>query len=291
MQPSSSNLELIRRYRPAFGSFDPARYEPFLAPEPTYHGGMTMRRGRAAYRQNTGCGEILYPFGALRTTERRAVAEGDWVALLIEREAITNKDAHYDNLYTFFFEVRDGLVATQVEILDGQVAGAKFDLAEIRPDLLAGGERRIPEAIASIPSPEDVSDSAQAKRVALRFLDAFLSFEPDRFVELLIRDPLHQVGMARRTGRRAFLDIAEMGRLLYPKGIAGRTHHVLVSDGRTVATLLSMRARTNKGVDYENLYGMFLDVHEGRVASLIEVFDGGVADAAFDLTPLGLDRR
>ena len=92
--------------------------------------------------------------------------------------------------------------------------------------------------------------------------------------------------MTKRTGRQAFLDIARMGRILYPDGIAERTHHVLVSDGRTVATLVSMRARTNKGVDYENLYGMFLDIHDGRVVSFIEVLDGRVADAAFDLTAL-----
>jgi ketosteroid isomerase-like protein len=55
-----------------------------------------------------------------------------------------------------------------------------------------------------------------------------------------------------------------------------------VSDGRTVAALLTMRARTNTGVDYENLYGMFSDVHDGKVVSMIEDLDNRVADAAFD---------
>ena len=93
--------------------------------------------------------------------------------------------------------------------------------------------------------------------------------------------------MTKRTGRESFLEIARIGRILYPEGIAHRTHHVLVSDGRTVATLVSMRARTNKGVDYENLYGMFLDIHDGRVVSFVEVLDGRVADTAFDLRALG----
>jgi ketosteroid isomerase-like protein len=286
MGSASHNLELIRRYRAAFGSFDPSQYEPFLAAEPVYHAGMTARRGRAAYRQNTESGKVLYPFGALRTTERRAIAEGNWVALLTEREAITNKGAHYDNLYTFFFEVIDGLVTTQVELLDFRVSSEKFDLSALGPELRVPGEQRLPTHLAQPPSPEDPSPAAEAKRVVLTFLDAFLSFEPDRFVDLLGSDPLHQVGMTKRTGRHGFIDIARMGRVLYPEGIAGRTHHVLVSDGRTVATLLSMRARTNKGVDYENLHGMFLDVHEGRVTSLIEVLDGRVSGAAFDLTAL-----
>jgi ketosteroid isomerase-like protein len=283
---AAANLELIRRYRAAFGSFDPAQYEPFLAPDPVYHAGMTMRRGRAAYRQNTGSGKVLYPFGALRTTERRAVAEGDWVALLTEREAITNRGAHYDNLYAFFFEVIDCLVATQVELLDFLVSSAKFDLSALGPELRQPGEQRPPVQRASLPASGDSSPAAVAKRVALTFLDEFLTFEPARFIDLLGTDPLHQVGMTKRTGRQAFLDIAKMGRILYPHGIAERTHHVLVSDGRTVATLLSMRARTNKGVDYENLYGMFLDVHGGRVVSLVEVLDSRVADVSFDLTAL-----
>jgi ketosteroid isomerase-like protein len=279
---SADLLEFARRYRAAFGSFEPEQYEPYLAPEPVYHAGMTMRSGRGAFHQNTGSGKVLYPFGALRTTERRAVAEGDWVALLTEREAITNRGAHYDNIYTLFFQVVDGLVTTQVELLDFRVSNAKFDLSALGPELRQPGEQRVPVQVAVLPAADDRSAPANAKRVALRFLDEFLSFEPDRFVDLLGVDPLHQVGMTKRTGRAGFVDIARIGRILYPEGIAERTHHVLVSDGRTVATLLSMRARTNKGVDYENLYGMFLDVHDGRVMSLIEVLDGRVADASFD---------
>lgn len=283
----STNLERARRYRVAFSSFDPAQYEPYLAADPVYHAGMTMRRGRDAFHQNTGSGKVLYPYGALRSTERRAVAEGDWVALLTEREAVTNKGAHYDNIYALFYEIIDGFVATQVELLDFRVSTAKFDLSALGPELRLPGEQRVPAKVAEIPSADDSSPSAVAKRVALRYLDAFLTFDPERFVDLLGTDPLHQVGMTKRTGRQAFLDIAKFGRTLYPDGIAERTHHVLVSDGRTVATLVSMRARTNKGIDYENLYGMFLDIHDDRVVSFVEVLDGRVADAAFDLSALG----
>ena len=47
-----------------------------------------------------------------------------------------------------------------------------------------------------------------------------------------------------------------------------------------------MRARTNEGVDYENLYGMVLDVHDGKVVSMLECLDDRVAEAAFDLAAL-----
>lgn len=279
-------LSFVRDYREAFSSFDPERFEPMLVDEPTYHAGMAMRTGKAAFRQNTGSGRVLYPFGALRSTERRAIAEGDWAAMLLEREAVTNKGAHYDNIYTFFFEVRGDKIATQVEILDFRVSTDKFDLSALGPELRSPAEARVPTQVASLPDDDDRSASADAKRTALAFLDAFLSFEPERFEHLLGVDPLHQVGMTKRTGRQGFLDIARAGRILYPEGIASRTHHVLVSDGRTVATLMSMRARTNKGVDYENLYGLFLDIHEGTIVSMVECLDNRVAEAAFDTSAL-----
>jgi len=283
----AGNLELVRRYRDAFGSFEPSRYEPFLAPDPVYHAGMTMRRGLAAYAQNTGSGAVLYPHGALRTGERRAVAQGAWVANLIDREAITNKGAFYENVYTMFYEVVDGRIATQVELLDFRVAGDKFDLSALGPELRSPGTQAVPEARAVLPSDGDTTPSADATRTALAFLDAFLAFDPDRYQPLLGDDPAHQVGMSRRSGRAGFDDVARAGRVLYPNGVEGRTHHVLVSDGRTVATLMSLRAVTNKGVDYENLYGMFLDVHAGRVVNVVEVLDHRVAQAAFDLSALG----
>src|SRR5262245_56514558 len=151
MSSAGRNLELIREYRQAFGSYERARYEPYLAPDPVYHSGMTMRRGADAYHQNTGSGRVLYPYGALRSNERRAIAEGRWVALLTEREAVTNSGAHYDNVYAWFFEVVDGLVATQVEMLDFRVSTAKFDLSALGPELRAPGVQRAPVQRADLP--------------------------------------------------------------------------------------------------------------------------------------------
>ncbi|MCB0996485.1 MAG: nuclear transport factor 2 family protein [Acidimicrobiales bacterium] len=287
---SQSDVEELtafaRTYREAFTSFDPAVYGPMLVDDPVYHAGMTMRRGHDAYHQNTGSGKVLYPFGALRTTERRLVVEAPWVAALIEREAITNKGAHYENTYTMFYEVLDSRIATQVEILDFRVSGDKFDLSELGPELRTPGVQAVPTQRAELPSEDDSSATASAKRTVLAFLDAFLSFEPDAFDSMLCADPLHQVGVNRRTGKDAFREIARIGRILYPQGIADRTHHLLVSDGRTVATLVSMRAVTNRGVDYENLYGMFFDVHDGQIVTMIEGLDNRVAAEAFDLSAL-----
>jgi ketosteroid isomerase-like protein len=246
-----------------------------------------VERLRSGVDRTALAGRARCPFGVLRNTARRAVAEGSWVAELVELEAVTNADAHYENISAVFSEVHGDRVTTRVELLDYRVVAAKFDLAALGAsgDL---GVSRPPDQLAVLPALDDRSPVAEAKRTVLDFLDAFLSFAPERFVDRLIADPLHQVGMTRRSGRDAFLAMAAAGRILYPDGIAGRTHHVLVSDGTTVATLFSMRARTHIGVDYENLYGLFVDVHDGRVASLIEAYDTRVADAAFDLSVLAL---
>lgn len=222
--------------------------------------------------------------GGLRRPVRRSVAEGGWLA---ELEAVTSVATDYENIHARFSEVRDEHVATRVELLDYRVAAATIDLAGLG-ELAAVGASRPPNEVAAPPALDDRSPGAEAKRAVLGFLDAFLSFVPERFVDRLTADPLHQVGMTRRSGREAFFTMAAAGRILYPDGIAARTHHVLVSDGTTVATLFSMRARTHIGVDYENLYGLFVDVHDGRVASLVEVYDTRVADAAFDLSVLAL---
>ena len=66
------------------------------------------------------------------TNEHLAVvADGDWVAVLLKRRARTNKVKDYQNLYGMFYEVIDGKIATQVELLDFRVAADKFDLSAL----------------------------------------------------------------------------------------------------------------------------------------------------------------
>jgi ketosteroid isomerase-like protein len=280
---AARNRQIVAEYREAFGTFDPDAYTRFLAPEPTYHAGMTKRVGQGAYHQNTGAGRVLYPHGALRTEARRVIADGDWVAQLVDREAITNKGAHYENVYGMFFELRDGLITTQVELMDFRVSTEKFDLSVLDPALMAGGVQAPPDAVAPDPT-DDGTPAAANKRLVLDFLDVFLTFDPPRYEHLLTDDPTHQVGMSRRSGREGFRDIATHGRRLYPQGIADRTIHALLGEGDDVAVLSSMRAVTNKGVDYENVYGMFFEIDDGRIASMTELLDNRVAAAKFDLS-------
>src|SRR5687768_7672054 len=61
VQPTERNVGIVREYRAAFGSGEPARYEPFLAPAPVCHTGMVRRRGRAAFHQLTAAAHVLHP--------------------------------------------------------------------------------------------------------------------------------------------------------------------------------------------------------------------------------------
>jgi ketosteroid isomerase-like protein len=129
-----ANLDLVLEYLDAFGTFDPEQYDPYLAEEPTYMAGMNIRKGRDAFHANTDAGRLLYPRPAEATREILATtATGDWVSILLIRRAPTNKVDDYENLYGMFYEVIDGKISTQVELLDFRVAQDKFDLSVLEP--------------------------------------------------------------------------------------------------------------------------------------------------------------
>jgi ketosteroid isomerase-like protein len=133
-EQSERNKALVLEYMAAFRTFDPDVYFPYLADEPVYMAGMNVRRGRDAFKANTDAGRILYPDPESASNEHLAVvAEGDWVAVLLKRRARTNKVDDYENLYGMFYEVVDGRIQTQVELLDFRVAQEQFDLSALTP--------------------------------------------------------------------------------------------------------------------------------------------------------------
>jgi ketosteroid isomerase-like protein len=124
------NKEFVLEYMQAFGTFDPAVYDAYLAENPTYMAGMNIRQGREAFHANTDAGKLLYPRPDEAVNEHIAViADGDWVAVLLKRRAPTNKVENYENIYGMFFEVKDGKIHTQVELMDFRVSTEMFDLS------------------------------------------------------------------------------------------------------------------------------------------------------------------
>ena len=134
-EPASASREdqnkaFVLEYMEAFRTFDPDIYFPFLAENPTYMAGMNIRQGRDAFKANTDAGKLLYPNPDAAENETIAViADGDWVAVLLKRRAETNKVKDYENIYGMFYEVRDGKIQTQVELMDFRVSTEKFDLS------------------------------------------------------------------------------------------------------------------------------------------------------------------
>jgi ketosteroid isomerase-like protein len=94
--------------------------------------GMNVRQGREAFKANTDAGRVLYPNPSGATTENLAViADCDWVAVLLKRRAETNKVKDYENIYGMFYEVIDGKIHAQVELMDFRVSNEKFDLSAL----------------------------------------------------------------------------------------------------------------------------------------------------------------
>jgi ketosteroid isomerase-like protein len=128
---TQANKQLVLDYLDAFATFDPASYEHFLTEDPVYQVGMTVRHGREGFAEVARMGRLLYPNGQEQNIRHRVIAEGDAVSILNTVIAVTNKGEPYENIYALFFEIEDGKIAKQVELLDFRVAADKFDLSVI----------------------------------------------------------------------------------------------------------------------------------------------------------------
>ena len=115
----------------AYTTFDPAQYEKFLTAKPTYQVGMTVHEGREGFADVARYGRILYPNGQERRILHHVIAEGDVVSVLMTVHAVTNNGSRYENIYSVIYELDDGLIAKQFEILDFRVSADKFDLSAL----------------------------------------------------------------------------------------------------------------------------------------------------------------
>ncbi len=125
------NKQIVLEFLDAYTTFDPERYERFLTANPTYQVGVTVHEGRQGFADVARFGRILYPTGQDRRTLEHVIAEGNVVSVLMTVDATTNSGASYTNDYAVFFELEDGLIARQVELLDFRVSADKFDLSAL----------------------------------------------------------------------------------------------------------------------------------------------------------------
>jgi ketosteroid isomerase-like protein len=129
MSDVEKNKKIVREFLDAYTTFDTERYEPMLAPNPTYQVGASIHPGKEGFLEVAKFGRLLYPNGFEKRTIQHIIGEGDVVSVLMTVEATTNANKAYKNDYALFFELEDGLIKRQVEILDFRVSADKFDLS------------------------------------------------------------------------------------------------------------------------------------------------------------------
>ena len=95
--------------------------------------GMNIRKGRRRVPRQHG--RRAHPLPAARGGDARDPRHHRHRRLGVDpphqRRAPTNKVEDYENLYALFFEVIDGKIHTQVEMLDFRVSAEKFDLTAL----------------------------------------------------------------------------------------------------------------------------------------------------------------
>jgi ketosteroid isomerase-like protein len=130
MSDPAANKAFVEEYMEAFGTFDPDVFLQYVAEDATYMVGTSVHLGHDGFRAVCEYGRLLYPHPERAVNDVIAtVAEGNWVSVLLKRTAPTNKVDDYENVYGMFFEVRDGKVRTQVELMDFRVSTDMFDLS------------------------------------------------------------------------------------------------------------------------------------------------------------------
>ena len=131
-----------------------------------------------------------------------------------------------------------------------------------------------------------MSDVERNKQVVREFIDAYTSFDADKYEHLLAPDPVYQVGVNVRPGKDGFLEVAKFGRLLYPNGMKKRTIQHIIGEGDVVSVLLTVEAITNAGKDYKNDYALFFELENGLIKRQVEMLDFRVSGDKFDLSVL-----
>lgn len=119
------NRDVVLEYLKVFRTWDPAQYERFLTDDPVYRVGETEHRGKEGFARVARYGAELYPNGTSPEIQG-VVAEGDSVAVRMVMRAVTNKGVDYENTYLLWFDLDDGRIAAQWEIMDFRVTAEKF---------------------------------------------------------------------------------------------------------------------------------------------------------------------
>jgi nitroreductase/ketosteroid isomerase-like protein len=123
---------------------------------------------------------------------------------------------------------------------------------------------------------------ARNRRTAMTVNDGIGVVDDEELLSYFTPEPVWHVNRNRYEGRDGVRRILSFTRQLYPHGLAREMRSVVADEERVVLQHVN-RARTNKGVDYENEYAkVFEFAPDGRIAAVWEYLDSRYAAAAFE---------
>lgn len=125
-----------------------------------------------------------------------------------------------------------------------------------------------------------MSEPSSNQQIVLDFLEAFGTYDPDKFLSFMTEQPTWRVFQSERRGRQAIAELAAIAAGLYPTG-ATREIQAVVSEGDRVVVQSILRAVTNKGEDYENYYVLIFELHDGRIDTVWEYLNLVYAQSKF----------
>lgn len=124
-------------------------------------------------------------------------------------------------------------------------------------------------------------NASNRKRIALDFLDILATRDVDKVLTAMTPEPSWGFFAQRFAGAEGVRAIVKASDELYQLGSQKRVIDAVYCDGDTVIIKTTMRAKTFKDEDYENLYIMIIHL-DGEKVSLIEEFmDTGYANEKF----------
>ncbi len=118
------------------------------------------------------------------------------------------------------------------------------------------------------------------QQIVLDFLEAFGTYDPDKFLHFMSDDPTWRVFQSERRGRQAIIELAAIAAGLYPTG-AVREIQAVISEGDRVVVQSILRAVTNKGEDYENFYVLIFELRDGLIDTVWEYLNLVYAQSKF----------
>ena len=114
-------------------------------------------------------------------------------------------------------------------------------------------------------------DTDGRKRLAPEFLDVLATRDADAVLARMTDDPGWAFFAQQFPGAEGVRSIVRASSELYQEGSHQRTIHAVYADGETVIVKTSLRAKTFRGEDYENLYVMIVHF-SGEKIELVEEF-------------------